>query len=515
MKFLGIRDGHDCNVTYTDGTKVRYIKFERNLQKKHYNWEHEEGDHLSDLLKRTKELFKIDFDDLDAICFSYGNVAHQNDRDIMPDELMYEVDKSKDNVWNQFNCPVWRGDHHYTHAMSCWPLVDLDTVKTHFVVDGLGDQQRNLGIFQGENLVDFIDRMENMGLSINLESIGQAIGMNGMVLDISGKVMALKSYHGVPPELTATALKLSKYFKYRHLDQYIQICKQLQEFINPAPSDQEKLINMAYLLHVFAEKKMPSYFGQYADYNDVITYSGGTAQNTVINTEIKKAFPNSHIPPHCYDGGLSLGCVEILRRIYDQPKFDNSGFPFWQSDEAPSTHATKSTIEKAAEMLANGKIVGWYQGNGEIGPRALGNRSILMDPSIKNGKDTINTKVKKREPYRPFGASVLAEKASNHFNCDFETPYMLHVVDCLNQDFPSIMHVDGTCRIQTVNEEPQYEIYRDLISSFEKKTGIPMVLNTSLNVDGRPIAGQCSDAKELFNSSDLDAIVIGNEIMVK
>lgn len=515
MKFLGIRDGHDCNISYSDGDKVRYIKFERNLQKKHYNWAHEDGDHMADLISRARDIWGVDLDDLDGIAIASDNSLHKLTRDIQPNETSFEIAKGSHDLWDQFKCPVYRLDHHYAHTLSVWPLVDLSKVHTHFVVDGLGDHFRHTAIFQNDRIVDFIDRRENPGLSIMLENIGQEYGMKGMKLDISGKVMALKSYHQVPKGFENRIMELSDFFTYRHMTNFTEMVVNFMGMIKPEPDDKQKFVNLAYMLHVFSENKLPEYFARFAPDDAIITYSGGTAQNTVVNTHIKRRFKNSHIPPHCPDDGLSLGCVEYLRQKFDQPLFDNSNFPYWQSDEAPARGPSNATIEKAADLLASGKIVGWYQGNGEIGPRALGNRSILMDPSIKDGKDTINRKVKKREPYRPFGASVLAEKAHQHFDCDFETPYMLHVVDCLRDDFPSIMHVDGTCRIQTVNHEPQYESYRSLIEKFEKRTGIPMVLNTSLNVDGKPIAGYMDDAKKLFEDSELDAVVIGDDIMVK
>ena len=109
-------------------------------------------------------------------------------------------------------------------------------------------------------------------------------------------------------------------------------------------------------------------------------------------------------------------------------------------------------------MLADGKIVGWYQGHGEVGPRALGNRSILMDPSVKDGKDIINDKVKHREMFRPFGASILSDELKNYFDWEYESPYMLYVMDVKDKfSFGSITHFDGTCRPQTV--EPEHEDY--------------------------------------------------------
>ena len=160
------------------------------------------------------------------------------------------------------------------------------------------------------------------------------------------------------------------------------------------------------------------------------------------------------------------------------------------------------------------KIVGWYQGNGEIGSRALGNRSILMNPSIKNGKEVLNQKVKHREWFRPFGASILKEEVSNYFNWNEESPYMLYVMDIIDKEsFSSITHVDKTCRIQTVSKNLEY--YYSLINEFKNLSGIPMLLNTSLNNGGKPISGSINDAFNLFSTTDIDILVVGDDIYEK
>lgn len=519
MKFLGIRNGHDCNISYSDGAKVRYIKFERNLQEKHFHWPPIEGypDDIPFILNKAKQILGVDFNDLDGIGLCIDIVNHQLDRPINEDENYFQVDTNFATFWDQFNCPVYNINHHYCHTLSCWPMVDVTKVNTEFVLDGLGDFARHTAIYKNKQLAEYIDRNENMGLSVTMERIGQEMGMRGMVLDIAGKLMALKAYHTMPDDLTDYIFEIHKSYEFKDLNPFVQICLDVQDKVNPNLDNQTKLLNLAHLLHVLGERKLPDYFNKFVDNtNEVITYSGGTAQNTVVNTKLKERFPNLVIPPHCPDDGLSLGCIELLRQLYDQPLFDRSNFPYWQSDIAPDELPSKETIEKTAELLAQGKIVGWYQGNGEIGPRALGNRSILMDPSIKNGKDIVNQKVKRREAYRPFGASVLWEETPKLFDCDYESPYMLYVVKCKDQEnYPAIIHVDNTCRIQTVNQDPQNEAYYSLIDSFRKKTGIPMVLNTSLNIDGKPIAGDPADAYKLFEISDLDAVVVGNNISLK
>ena len=174
----------------------------------------------------------------------------------------------------------------------------------------------------------------------------------------------------------------------------------------------------------------------------------------------------------------------------------------------------KRQIKDTAELLAQGKIVGWYQGHGEVGPRALGNRSILMNPFDQHGKDYINNKVKHREPFRPFGASVIENKVSQYFYWNGPSPYMLYVMDVLEPDrFPCITHAEGTCRVNTVS--PEQEDYCTLLQEYEKLTGAPVLLNTSLNKGGKPIAGRIGDALGLYYESGLDSIVIGDEIKDK
>ena len=519
MKFLGIRNGHDCNVTYTDGIKVRYLKLERNLQIKHYLWDQEDHiDDMTSILDHVKKILKIDLMDLDAICVNNSDDRHSIEDSITTKELVKPVNKSKNLLWDVFSCPVYVIDHHYAHVLSCWPLVDVSKVKTHLVVDGEGNHCRTLSIFKNNELVKINTYDHGPGFGRMLEDLGKIYGLGGSIIDRSGKVMALKSFHNLPDEYISKFVNDIEDLDYDQQNLLIKMSWQIcNQYSTDSANDIKQITtNVAFLYHLFAETKLPGYILPHVDNNDdVITYSGGVAQNTVVNTKLKKQYPNMVIPPHCPDDGISLGCVEYLRQLFDQDPFDNSGFPYWQSDKAPIAPANDKTINRAAELLAQGKIIGWYQGYGEIGPRALGNRSILMDPSIAEGKSIINKKVKNRESFRPFGASVLAEHSSKYFDCDYESPYMLYVVDCLTKEFPSVMHVDNTCRIQTVNQQPQYETYYKLIDKFYRLTGKPLLLNTSLNIDGKPIAGYPNDAKKLFKMCELDAMFVGDEQMIK
>ena len=162
--------------------------------------------------------------------------------------------------------------------------------------------------------------------------------------------------------------------------------------------------------------------------------------------------------------------------------------------------------------MSKGYIVATYQGNGEIGPRALGNRSILMNPTLPNAKERINL-IKKRENYRPFGCSILKEFALDYFDVEFENEYMLYVGKPKDSNLKSITHIDGTCRFQTVDNTNKY--FYNLIKEFYKLSGCPLLLNTSFNINGKPILATTEDAINFYNKSEIDCLVVGDKIYNK
>jgi len=174
------------------------------------------------------------------------------------------------------------------------------------------------------------------------------------------------------------------------------------------------------------------------------------------------------------------------------------------------------------ERLMQGKVVGWFQGRFEWGPRALGNRSILADARNPEMKDIVNAKIKFREPYRPFAPSVLAECTETYFDLPdamrhYPARYMLYVVpvkSCQQSTLPATTHVDGTGRLQTVFRERSPRYY-ELIERFGEATGVPVVLNTSFNLKGEPIVNTPADAFHTFSKSEMDTLVLENFVVEK
>ena len=498
MKFLGLRlCAHDSNITYSNGTQIKYYKPERDYQIKHFGYED-----LSSWIKIVSK-WNINPKDISAIgivldCFQYPDIKCDESK------LFENIELPLFKLFG-FECPIFRIDHHYAHLLSCWPLNINSNVG--FVFDGFGDDYITSSLFRNNELIVRNNIKEFESLGIILSNVGHDIGIQGHDHDHAGKIMALKGY-GTKKFISCSyeSYDLNSLDKLWYNDKFLSN-KSIQ-------NNFEEICDYVKYCHEKTEKIYQDYFVKNTDVNDNIFYVGGIAQNTIINSKIKEKRRNLFIPPHCNDEGLSLGIVEFLRIYFNQDKFNINEYPYWQSDISPNNNPSIETIKKTARFLYEGKIVGWYQGNGEIGSRALGNRSILMDPSVKNGKELLNQKVKHREGFRPFGASILREEVSNYFNWDQESPYMLYVMDIIDKEsFSSITHVDKTCRIQTVSKDLEY--YYSLIEEFKNLSGIPMLLNTSLNNGGKPISGSITDAFELFSTTDIDILVVGDEIYKK
>ncbi len=265
---------------------------------------------------------------------------------------------------------------------------------------------------------------------------------------------------------------------------------------------------------------------------------GGVALNGVANTRILKEgpFENLHIPPSPGDGGSAIGCAQYLyychkknkRKIaHDVENIKNNVFvgPSYSNDEIKSfLDANKihykylernSLLETTVQLIADGNVVGWYQGKMEWGPRALGNRSILADPRNAKMKDILNEKIKHREAFRPFAPCILEEYTSEYFDIDISSPYMLLVAPVKKPEkIPAVTHVDGTSRLQTVSKYVN-PLFYDLINEFYKITGVPVLVNTSMNVRGEPIVNTIEQAYNMITKTDMDYIVLGNHIVTK
>tara|TARA_B100000287_G_scaffold419235_1_gene457205 strand:- start:6 stop:1076 length:1071 start_codon:yes stop_codon:yes gene_type:complete len=246
-----------------------------------------------------------------------------------------------------------------------------------------------------------------------------------------------------------------------------------------------------------------------------VCLSGGFFLNCVANYYYLSVLPsdvNLYIEPVSSDAGTSIGAAKLihheltgdktkrpLNSLYLGPVQDNFTRLYMESTRP-------TTPFEVADMIADGKIIAIYQGRSEAGPRALGNRSILFDPRNGAAKEIVN-RVKRREEFRPFAATVMKEYANDYFDMRGldESPYMMYAVNVTSDDIPGVTHVDYTCRVQTVTANQNYHYYQ-LIKCFHEKTGVPILFNTSFNLAGECIVETPVDAIETMKRSKIDAI---------
>lgn len=253
--------------------------------------------------------------------------------------------------------------------------------------------------------------------------------------------------------------------------------------------------------------------------------AGGVAMNCVTNSTLQDSglFKDVFAQPGCEDCGVAMGSALAFTKekvhdlpIYSGPSFSDEQIGAFLSKVGITSTRHDSIATEAARLIANDTVVGWFQGGVEFGPRALGGRSILANPEtgVMNGKVNL---IKQREPWRPFGPSVLAERAGDLFENAHESNYMLRsfaVREEWKSRLGAVTHVDGSTRPQTVNRKAN-ERYYDLIQEFGRLTGIPAVLNTSFNNYDEPIVTSPLDAIRTFYSSGLGAIVLGDHLVTK
>jgi carbamoyltransferase len=268
--------------------------------------------------------------------------------------------------------------------------------------------------------------------------------------------------------------------------------------------------------------------------------AGGVALNSVANGRILRETPftDLFVQPAAGDGGGALGAALFAQHcVLGKPRSFRMEHAYWGQGftdaeigdylrESSITHTRCSNedqlLDRVVDHLRNGHVVGWFQNRFEWGPRALGARSIIADPGRTDMKDIVNTKIKFREPFRPFAPSVLVDAASRYFDIDqperhYPARFMLYVVDVKpgqGSVLPAITHVDNTARLQTVHAD-QSPLYYGLIERFGQASGVPVILNTSFNLKGEPIVTTPAQAHSTFMRSGMDALVLGNAIVTK
>lgn len=422
-------------------------------------------------------------------------------------------------------------EHHISHAASAFhpsPFQDAAVMT----IDGRGElATTTYNIGQGTDLqrIGQVNMPHSLGLLY--EQITSYLGF--LHSSDEYKVMALASYG--QPEFVNDFRDM---IKIGQEGQYTIGNLNFTERFGPARLRHEEFtkhhFNIARSLQAVLEEKVLELsdwlYG--VTHKDNLCLAGGVALNCVLNARIRDKGPFKHVwvQPASGDAGTALGAaiwIDAKERKSSSKDFEMTHAywgPGYTDDEIEKFitwakvpyRKLENIAEETAGILASGKIIGWFQGRMEFGPRALGSRSILASPIHPEMQAKLN-EVKDREDFRPVAPVVLEEDAAEWFQNASYSPFMLFVYDVKADKadkIPAVRHVDGTARIQTVNRQ-QHPLYYDLIKAFKEKTGVPVLINTSFNTLGKPVVCTPRDAIECFWTSPFDALVIGSFLIEK
>lgn len=548
---LGIHMGHDRGVAIIkDGTVIGAISQERLDRIKHSCSSKIPVEAINSLL----QYLNLSFKDISCIGISYNSVEGLSVENFYKEEL--------EELYGCPHIPIFFSNHHTAHAYAAYFSSGFNEALV-FVADGAGDyingmQEAETLFAAKRNKVEMVcRRLQNPTTGKMSEernylfshmpsfikdyqiSLGKkysqithllGLGMNG-----EGKTMGLAGYG--TPLFNYNAYKKGDYFdfslKYKDLLEEIGVIQTLSGRTHKIFLQEERA-NIASTLQLMLENTtlslLEDIFKLYECKNLVL--SGGIFLNCLLNYKIIERFnlDNFFVLPPAGDDGQALGAAyyaysnyfgihnnfkinlpylgisysnnEIIKSLKDA----NLTYKILEDDEL---------AEEIAKRISSNKIVALHRGRTEIGPRALCHRSILANPQNPKIKDILNNKVKHREPFRPFAPTVISEKQFKYFNLEFESKFM-NIATTVNSTFhlPGITHIDGTARVQSISVDSEPFVHKILIE-VEKKIGVPIIVNTSFNVNGEPIVESPIDAIETFLKTQIDTLVIGNCIVDK
>jgi carbamoyltransferase len=454
--------------------------------------------------------------------------------------------------------------HHYAHAVSGFATSGFAD-SAILVIDGVGspaedmfEEERkvftqrvghgsemiSLYAASGTSLTPLEKYPVEYGAWLTKRSTGmpQFASLGGMYSAVAeqifGNAMEAGKVMGLAP-LGSPEIPVDAFFEVKRGNFHFQNCLS-ERFAHNArwPLRQDEYKNLAASVQVALEEALLFLVRHLRKLQSSqnLCYAGGVALNSVANERIIRhsGFKQVHITPAAEDSGAAIGAAYYaLWQVTGQGSqrkmtHDACGQPYSAratSEAVKSAGGIRSApstdpISDAVDLLCEGKIIGWFDGRSEIGPRALGQRSILCDPRRVSHRDVLNRKVKKRESFRPFAPSILSEEVANWFELDGtnpDSPFMLRVCKFRSDKkelVPAVVHVDGTGRLQTLTKGVNGNFY-ELVKRFYRKTSVPLLLNTSFNIAGYPIVETPADAIACLSETELDCCVFEDQIVFK
>ena len=492
QNIVSIFGGHDANITFFNG-QYHIIEIERLLKERYVSLYKNDSININDVLKECQDIATKFWDiENDYECVLINSQWKK------PISLIENVFKS-DKYLTLTN-------HHYTHAYSAFYQ---SPYKEALILsyDG-GGEKEYFNFYSGDsNGITLLNKISiNMGQGYwrSASLIKQIIERSKTRRSYAGKLMGLSGYGTVKEHLLP---HLRQFFITR--DGKISDMIEGGNYYQGTSGE-----NFAATIQKILEDILFEELDKY-DTQIPLVLTGGCALNVIINEKIKDRYKREvYVPPNPHDGGLSLGHMFCYQKPKERVNVTYNGLPLLDKDKLKDYNTKKVTKKDIARLLKDGKIIGLIYGDSEVGPRALGNRSIVCDPSIPEMKDILNSKVKHRESYRPFAPFCKKEDAHKYFESrNFDNmEYMSFAVKVKVDTLPSITHVDGTARLQTVTEESHSHFY-ELLTEFGKISDTNVLLNTSFNTRGKSILSRISDAVKILDYVIVDDYLILNNFI--
>tara|TARA_Y100001968_G_scaffold283587_1_gene282334 strand:- start:2934 stop:4523 length:1590 start_codon:yes stop_codon:yes gene_type:complete len=520
---VSIFAGHDANITFYNRSKNEYhiIELERLVRKRYFRL------HVDNTQEEIEKIL------LEARQISEKHWNIENDYEV----VLIGSDgwiKPKEIITRIFNTRQIRtiAKHHQTHAASAFYQSNFEEALI-FSYDGGGDDGF-FNIYKGNKSKNRIKLIKNIksdfggGYLLCASLIREVAEKSRHQLALSGKMMGICAYGNPQKELI-------KYFKEFFFDRnYKKLsCStdlNLKNIDNPWQDPLQNWtfegqagFNIAATAQAAFEECVVDILREF-DSKEPLIITGGCALNVLVNERIKLEFDREiFVPPNPHDGGLSLGHIFCHNQPNKIVNLTYSGLPLLDKDNLAKYideyDARKITKKYIAKLLKEGNIIGIVYEDSEVGPRALGNRSIICDPNFKEMKDILNSKIKFREWFRPFAPFCKKEDAKKYFESkNFENLDYMGYAPKVKKEYshilPSITHIDNTARLQTVTEENNKNFYH-ILSEFGKIRPVNVLLNTSFNINGLPILSTIKDAIYVLENTKIDYVVIEDYLFEK
>lgn len=420
--------------------------------------------------------------------------------------------------------PVFILPHHLSHAAAAYYTSGFDEAVCFTVDSSFGELEDNSMVTVGEGNKLHAKTCPRLISGIGYAIFTELLGFTPAYAK-AGTTMGLSCYGTPLKEVTDNLDEYLEQMFFPQVDdvelKYRIYWSDMWEKLSAKHPHQlsfKESADLAATIQLLLEKSILKAYHEMSDQysSENLCLGGGSLLNCMTNTAIKnvKRHKNIHHFPACGDDGNAVGsALYVAHHIYDEPrhKYSISDIAYLGRKRI----YTDPDYKRVAELVANGKIVAWFMGASEYGPRALGNRSIIADPRFYHTREKINFAVKNRQWFRPIAPAVMEEYASEWFDFEGQSPFMLYTAQVLQPEkLQAVTHVDGSARHQTVSRETNEPFY-NLIKEFYNITGIPVLVNTSLNGNGQPILETEEHVLEFFKLNDsIDAVVI-NGILIE